>query len=160
MKHFKIYFDLYYRSLCIYATHLLNDTNLVEDVVMECYIGLWIKLKGGAQISEVKNYLFISVRNACYDVNRRSKMIANFVNTDQIEDILFDEDDENKVEREAELWQAIDSLPQKCRKIFLMSKQEELSHVEIANQLGLSIKTVESQIRNAYKKLRDKIGKI
>ena len=41
-----------------------------------------------------------------------------------------------------------------------MSKQEELSHVEIANQLGLSIKTVESQIRNAYKKLRDKIGKI
>ena len=75
-------------------------------------------------------------------------------------DILFDEDDENKVEREAELWQAIDSLPQKCRKIFLMSKQEELSHVEIANQLGLSIKTVESQIRNAYKKLRDKIGKI
>ena len=69
MKHFKIYFDLYYRSLCIYATHLLNDTNLVEDVVMECYIGLWIKLKGGAQISEVKNYLFISVRNACYDVN-------------------------------------------------------------------------------------------
>ena len=87
MKHFKIYFDLYYRSLCIYATHLLNDTNLVEDVVMECYIGLWIKLKGGAQISEVKNYLFISVRNACYDVNRRSKMIANFVNTDQIEDM-------------------------------------------------------------------------
>lgn len=161
MKHIKKYFDLYYRSLCIYAMHLLNNTDFVEDAVMECYIELWIKLKAGAQINEVKKYLFISVRNICYDINRRNNMTVNFVNTDQIKDMPFGgEEEENKVEREVELWQVIDSLPQKCRKIFLMSKQEELSYAEIANQLGLSIKTVETQIRIACRKIRDKIGKI
>lgn len=157
MNDFKEFFNLYYRSLCIYAMHILNDTDIVEDIVMECYIKLWIRLKENTHINDVKNYLFITVRNACYDTNRKNNRAMDFIDTQQIEeDAIMLEVDEERIDRNACLWQIIDSLPQKCRKIFLMSKQEELSYNEIAARLGLSIKTVEAQISKAYKILRSK----
>lgn len=55
---------------------------------------------------------------------------------------------------EAKVWTALDSLPPKCREIFLMSKRDGMSYIEIATELQLSVKTVEAQITKAYKRLR------
>lgn len=56
---------------------------------------------------------------------------------------------------EAKVWTALDSLPPKCREIFLMSKRDGMSYLEIAEELQLSVKTVEAQITKAYKRLRE-----
>lgn len=64
------------------------------------------------------------------------------------------EEDIDTSERDARLWRIIDSLPDRCREIFLLSKRDGLSNAEIAEELGVSIKTVENQITKAYKRLR------
>ena len=61
---------------------------------------------------------------------------------------------EEQVCIEAKVWTALDSLPPKCREIFLMSKRDGMSYIEIATELQLSVKTVEAQITKAYKRLR------
>ena len=66
--------------------------------------------------------------------------------------------------RDAEVWNAIDRLPPHCREIFLLSKRDGLTYTEIADELGISVKTVENQISKALKTLRGslqpRLGKI
>lgn len=159
MYNFNDLFNLYYRSLCMYAIHLVDDDS-VEDIVMECYIKLWNRLNNGEHIDDVKNYLFIAVRNACYDLNRKNCSSNDFIQIEQVKDVIPLNCDDDRSYREARLWKAIDSLPKKCREIFLMSKRDELTYVEIANELNLSVKTVEAQIGKAYKILRGKAMEI
>lgn len=64
------------------------------------------------------------------------------------------EDDIDTSQRDARLWEALNELPQRCRTIFLMSKRDAMSHREIAEELSISIKTVENQITKAYTRLR------
>lgn len=153
LKDIEGLFRLYYRPLCLFATHLLKDTNLVEDVVMDSYIKLWDKMKE-EDIRSPKNYLYMTVRHSCYDKNEAIATTAS------IEDTISNLPDEaNDLEElsmiEARLWTAIDTLPTKCRQIFLMSKRDNMTYQEIADELHLSIKTVEAQIGKAYKRLRE-----
>lgn len=67
---------------------------------------------------------------------------------------MVTEEDVDTSERDAMLWRRIDALPDRCREIFLMSKRDGLSHKEISEELGISIKTVENQITKAFKSLR------
>ena len=60
-------------------------------------------------------------------------------------------------ERDAALWRAIEALPERCRRIFLLSKRDGLSHAEIADEMGISIKTVENQLTKAYSRLRGEL---
>ncbi|MCO6026143.1 RNA polymerase sigma-70 factor [Prevotella cerevisiae] len=153
-------FRLYYRPLCMYATSLLKGTNNVEDIVMECFIHLWDKLKTNAPILNTKSYLFISVRNACYDAHKRISSTPSFVDIENAKDTVDINDEEENSEWAAQLWTAIDTLPNRCREIFLMSKREQKTYEEIAKELHLSVKTVETQISKAYRILRGEIRKI
>ena len=153
-------FRLYYRPLCMYATSLLGDTNSVEDIVMECFIRWWNKIKANTPVLNTKSYLFISVRNACYDANKHTSSTPSFVDIEKAEDKADINEDEDNSERAAQLWTAIDSLPKRCREIFLMSKRDQDTYAEIAEKLHLSIKTVEAQITKAYKILRGEARKI
>lgn len=72
--------------------------------------------------------------------------------------IISDEQAVDSSSREAELWTAIEQLPERCREIFLMSKRDSMTYREIAEELCLSEKTVEHQISKALKTLRGKKG--
>lgn len=153
VKDIEKLFRLYYRPLCLFATHFLRDTHLVEDVVMDSYVKLWDKMKE-EEINNPKNYLYTMVRHSCYDQN------ATANTTTSLEDGFSNipEEESNLEERsqiEARLWTAIDCLPTKCRTIFLMSKRDHMTYQEIAEELHLSIKTVEAQISKAYQRLRE-----
>lgn len=149
-------FRLYYRPLCLYATHLLNDFDSVEDVVMDCYMKLWNRIKDNANIEDIKSYLYIAVRHECYDYNSKenSRIIQININSEK-DDVELSQNEEQS-EREARLWTAIDELPDKCKQVFLMSKRDEMTYAEIAEELNLSVKTIEAQITKAYKVLRGK----
>lgn len=145
-------FKLHYRPLCMYATSMLGTTDNVEDIVLDCFVKLWDVLKV-KHIDNIKNYLYKSVRNACYDA--RSHSSISELDIDSAENITQTEVEDNS-ELAARLWTAIDSLPERCKKIFLMSKLEDKSYSEIAEELGVSVKTVEAQVTKAYKRLRTK----
>lgn len=67
------------------------------------------------------------------------------------------EEDIDTSERDARLWKALDELPPRCRTVFLMSKRDSMSNREIAEELSISIKTVENQITKAYSRLRESL---
>lgn len=156
MLNIDLLFKGFYRPLCLYAVHYLQDINAAEDIVGDCFVSLLEHTKAGKQLDNPKSYLYTMVRNACLDrLRKENSFIADFSPTD-LEGHISDEEAADRSFHEAKLWAAIDSLPDKCRQVFLMSKRDNMKYQEIAQGLGISEKTVEHHISKALKTLRGK----
>lgn len=153
-------FRLNYRPLCMFALHYLQDADLVEDVVQECFTVLWEKLEQGADVANRRAYLYMAVRNRCLDHLRRKGLPTESLKPYDTYGIIEDDDAEERSVMEAKLWTAIDSLPEKCRQVFLMSKRDGLKYEEIAEELGLSVNTVRNQISKALNVLKNGAAKL
>jgi RNA polymerase sigma-70 factor (ECF subfamily) len=77
------------------------------------------------------------------------------IDPSDLEGIISDKEAVDRSEREAKVWEIINDLPDRCREVFLMSKRDGMTYNEIAEELGISVKTVEHQISKALKKLRN-----
>ena len=160
-------FRLYYRPLCVYALHYLKDKDLIEDLVQEAFTAYWMKQAASDGIDSPRAYLYTAVRNRCIDAIRRRR--RQDVSLDSLEnEILPVEDDvaisddeavDNSV-KEARIWSAIDRLPAKRRRIFLMSRRDGMKYSEIAQSLGLSENTVRNQISKALEAIRQGVKKV
>ena len=149
-----------YRPLCLYALHYLGDSDMAEDVVQECFATLWEKLEAGLAVANRRAYLYMTVRNRCLAQLRRKGMQTESLKPYDTYGIIDDDDAQERSQIEARLWTAIDSLPEKCREVFLMSKRDGLKYEEIATELGISENTVRNQISKALKVLKDGAIKI
>lgn len=153
-------FRFNYRPLCMYALHYLQDTDLVEDVVQECFTTLWEKLEQGTPVVNRRAYLYMTVRNRCLDQLRRKGIRTESLKPYDTYGIIEEDDAQERSVIEAKLWTAIDSLPEKCREVFLLSKRDGLKYEEIAKELGLSVNTVRNQISKALNVLKNGAIKI
>ncbi len=153
-------FRLNYRPLCMYAMHYVSNADLAEDVVQESFAALWEKMENGADVANRRAYLYMSVRNRCLDHLRRKGIPTESLKPYDTYGIIDDDDAEDRSFIEAKLWTAIDSLPEKCREVFLMSKRDGLKYEEIAEELGLSVNTVRNQISKALNVLKNGAVKI
>lgn len=175
-------FRAHYRALCLFALHYVGDVAAAEDVVMDCFVRL-VELYGAPPSSEAdgggrrspffggdrgRSYLYKMVRNASVDYLRQKGTATSTVGAiplDAVIDVTDTTAEEEQLlqersEREARLWAAIDRLPKACRNVLLMSKRDGLKNREIAEALGISIKTVEAQLTKAYNTLRGKAREI
>jgi RNA polymerase sigma-70 factor (ECF subfamily) len=153
-------FKFNYRPLCLYALHYLQDTEVAEDIVQECFTSLWEKSVQGFSIANRRAYLYMTVRNRCLDYLRKKRLPTESLKPYDTYEIIDDDDAQERARMEANLWTAIDSLPEKCRQVFLMSKRDGLKYEEIAEELGLSVNTVRNQISKALNTLKDGAKKI
>lgn len=152
-------FRYHYRPLCIFALHYLKDIDVSEDVVQEAFGLLWEKLSAGEKVVNQKGYLYSIVKNRSLDILRKEGLTGEAISLDgSVDDI--EEPAVEDAEVEARLWTAIDTLPEKCREIFLMSKRDGLKQEEIAQELGISLQTVKNQVSKALKILKDGAVKI
>ncbi len=144
----KVFFDTNYRNSVISANRILNDQAAAEDVVQDCLIKLW---GNRSQLKEttVAGYFAIMVRNRCID-NLRKKKPA-IVELDDVQLPIEDHSQMEHDELKEKIDAAIDSLPDRCREIFVLSRFEKMSHKEIAESLMISPKTIENQITKALK---------
>ena len=166
MKGMDSVFQQYYRPLCLYALHYLHDLDEAEDIVQDCFVRMLeaerknpessISCLFYSDSSKQKSFLYTSIRNACIDRLRRKNPVVQDVSPSDLFGIISDEQAVDSSCREAELWTAIEQLPDRCREIFLMSKRDGMTYREIAEELCLSEKTVEHQISKALKILRGK----
>lgn len=158
MTNYKMIFDTLYDKFCLYAVHYVSDIDTAEDIVMEVMTKAFELEQHGGQIANVESYFFHAVKNRCLNYLHKKNPIQ--INYD-IPDMEYHSDDRREeLAMEDRLWAAVDSLPYKCRRVLLMSKRDGMKYQEIADELGLSVKTVEAQIGKAYKVLRGKAMKI
>jgi len=156
-------FKQYYRPLCLYAAHYLNgDIVASEDIVQDCFVKLWQRddsdrrnITDKRNISDKRAFLYTAVRNACIDTLRRQHPEMTSIDPSDLEGTISDEEAVDRSEREAKVWEIINGLPDRCREVFLMAKRDGMTYNEIAEELDISVKTVEHQISKAMKKLRN-----
>lgn len=152
-------FRLYYRPLCLYATHYLQSTDSIEDIVQEAFVSLYQKLDDGSTVNSAESYLFASVRNGCIDFLRKRKTHPEEILPEELGGIISDDETVSDSFDESLLWNAIDRLPDGRRKMLLMHKRDGMKYSEIAEELGVSERTVRNQISRALRSLRRGLGK-
>lgn len=159
-KIFREHFLQYYRPLCLFALHYLKDIDDAEDTVQDCFMELWRRKNRGVDTSGLKSYLYAMVRNRCIDILKKDSLIDSNVQPSDLEEILSDEECEEWAYDEVRIWTAIDSLPEKCREVFLLAKKEGLKYEEIAVRMGISVHTVKNQMSKAIKTVKAGVQKV
>lgn len=157
---FEMLFKTHYSPLCRFAVSYLQDPEEAEEVVQNTFIGFWEKRNSISVDSSLKAYLYRSVRNACLNELKRQKVRQLHATEVIREGEPMSEPSDRlaiKAELEEKIQIAMEALPEQCRLIFKMSRFEELKYQEIADQLGLSIKTVENQMGKALKIMREQL---
>lgn len=159
-KAYAFLVDFYHHKLCTYAFSLTNDEALAEDVVQNVFVKVWRNRTNLKPNFSLKNYLFRSVYNEFIDQYRKRKPVISLEkkHIDAISSIVEKEDEKSLERLITVVKQEIDKLPPKCKQTFLLSKQEGLTNVEIADYLNISIKSVEAHITKAFSILRKKVG--
>ncbi|WP_281681996.1 RNA polymerase sigma factor [Zunongwangia profunda] len=151
--------DCYHHKLCIYAYSFCKDRSLAADMVQNVMFRLWKKRTSLKTDLSIRSFLYRSVYNEFLDQYKHRKFILNLekeymtaVNT------LLEEEESNLERLILQVKKEIDNLHPRCKEIFLLSKYEGLTNLEIAAHLNLSVKTVENQMTRAYTQLREKVG--
>ncbi|GAB3504938.1 RNA polymerase sigma-70 factor [Spirosoma knui] len=154
---FEAVFRQHYNPLCQYGHSFLKDWDDTEEVVQAVFMTIWEKRDGMEINASLKSYLYRAVHNRC--LNRIKHLAVQAEHRNQVEaDLVQTYEAPVQVlmanELSDRLQEAIQRLPEQCRLIFMMSRFDELKYQEIADRLGLSIKTVENQIGKALRILR------
>ena len=158
-KAFEILFHKYYGYLCLYATKIINDDSSAEEIVQDFFVKIWEKREQINVETSLKNYLFRSVKNLCVNYIQHNKIKIRYAQNvlSEIEYHISDDSNFTEIELSRKIDESINSLPEKRKEIFRLSRQEGLKYHEIAQKLNVSIKTVETQMSLAIKTLREKL---
>lgn len=149
-------YRLYFLDLCEFAFYMTNDSEVAKELVQDTFLAIWEQRENWTPLGTIKSYLFKAVRNRSLDFLKHQKVVRKYEkNNPSAEEAESHQDDQlAQQELVTAIDKEIDKLPEKCRIIFLMSRQQGLTYNEIAEIQGVSIKTVETQIGRALKKLR------
>ncbi|EHP46553.1 DNA-directed RNA polymerase sigma-70 factor [Odoribacter laneus] len=154
-KAFERIFRYYSRAMFFIAMGLVNDRDIAEDAVQESFVYLWNHRKQIDPAYDIQYYLKQSVRNYIFNYFRHQnieKKHAEDLNREQqFWGEYAPEDCSEQIER---IKKVIFSLPEECRKIFIMSVLEGMSYADTATALDVSINTVKTQVKIAYRKLK------
>lgn len=157
---FEMLFRTYYQPLCNYAYTFVQDRDEAEEIVQSTFLNIWEKRENLSIHTGVKPYLYAMVRNACLNVLKHEKIKQQHATMEMAIAERSIESVARTViasELEGKIHDAMDHLPEQCRLIFKLSRFEDLKYAEIADQLNISIKTVENQMGKALRIMRDQL---
>jgi RNA polymerase sigma-70 factor (ECF subfamily) len=151
----------HYARLCNFALRLLGSSDVVEDIVQDVFLAIW-KQRATFRYDDPLPYLYKAVRNRAVMHARRQGVRHRWQEREEaagqppcIDDTATEVE---CTDLAREMARAIDALPERCRLVFTMSREQELSYGEIARLLGISVKTVETQMGRALKTLRNQLA--
>ena len=155
-KFEKLFKELF-EPLTSFAMKYVSDLDTAKNLVHEVFINVWQKYESLPSDTNYKSYLYTSIRNRCLNHIRSSK--KHVALEDSPEQIQPESGGLKLQELEMQVEMAINSLPEKCRIIFELSRYEELKYAEIAKKLDISVKTVEGQMTKALGILRRELAR-
>lgn len=154
---FEKLFRTHYKPLCTYAWSFLNEKDESEEVVQSVFIRVWDKRNTLFIETSFQAYLYRMVRNACLNVIKHARVKKEHVKHEMAGGETMHEGVTQSLiasELEGRIAEALKKLPEQCRIVFQLSRFEELKYAEIAEQLDISVKTVENHMGKALKLMR------
>lgn len=156
-------FDTLYPPLCLFANKYLNDMDASKDMVQEVFIKTWEKKIQYPNFNAIKSFLYKSVRNRCLDYLKskhyRSVVQSPDIDFDDIQTEAFFITQMTLADTYSQLETAIRKLPNKSEQVIRLSLKA-YTNKEIAEEMEISMSTVKSQKRIAYKKLRHSLSSL
>ncbi|MBX2922800.1 MAG: RNA polymerase sigma-70 factor [Chitinophagaceae bacterium] len=143
------------------AYALLKDRDAAMDILQEVFIWLWQHRDHIQIVSSLKTYLSSSVYYKAANYIRQGKIRQTFF--EELKTIYIEQTEEDQMEikeLKSIIKQHTSQLPEKCRQVYYLSRNEHLSNKEIAEKMGISVKTVENQMTIALRRLRASLKKI
>jgi len=153
-KKFEEIFRTYFKELHGYAFKILGDSNTAEETVQQVFLKLWEKNAQRSIHTSIRSYLYRSVYNESVNVLKRDKYKVAYQTHQRYvggNDSYVPQSDR---ELRKQLYVALSQLPEKSRKVFEMSRFQDMRYQEIADELALSLKTVEGHMTKVLKHLR------
>lgn len=160
LKTFDLVYKHYSERLYGFAFSILKNHDDAKEIVQETFLKLWNKRSDLRSDKSLKAYLFTISYNISIDIFRKRLKDEKYVDYLKTHQEGLEPETENMAqfnELNSEVQQAISALPEQRRLIFQLSREEGLSHAEIAKKLGITYKTVENQINLALKSIRKKL---
>jgi len=165
-KEFEKIYNRFFSFFYQVAFHFLHEEEDAKEMVQEAFIKLWERSIYMKSESEIKNYLFIIIRNHCLNFLRDKQKNLKAANsyeylTASINYKLLSETGEDillSLELSEQISLAISHLSLQCREVFMMSRFDAMSNKEIADKLRISVKAVEANMTRALKKLREELS--
>ena len=152
----KLFFH-FFLPLKSFSFSILKSKETAEEIVSDIFIEIWARRKQLLEIEDLKMYLYISVRNASLrKLQQKQKTIILSLEDLEVEFASADPNAETFLinhELAQKIDHAIETLPQQCKIIFKLAKQDNLKYKEIAQLLNISVKTIDNQLSTALKKI-------
>lgn len=159
-KAFVYLVDKYSQRLFAYARSLCNDSDNAQDILQNVFLKTWKNRYKIFITTSLENYLFRSIYNEF--INQYKKNSSTIILEKKYFKALekaVENDDENSFTEIIEiLTTEINKLPSKCKEVFILSRKDGLTNIEIAKYLNVSIKTVEAHLTKAFSILRKNLG--
>lgn len=159
---FTILYEQQYERLFRFALHFVSDYEDCEDILADVFVTIWENWDSLKTIDNLNSYLYTSVKNRCLKFLNKQNRFEEYVEDLHIHLHLDENTPEvllhtNEIKTMIE--NALNQLPERCKLIFLMIKEENLKYKEVADILGISEKTVQAQQIIAKKKMVELLKK-
>lgn len=151
----KQFFESFYPSVYIFARKYLRDTDIAEDIAQDAFVEFWNRKEQFDDMNAVKGFIYTVTKNKCLNhiktTNIRQKILRNKLMSDEYFYELVQEEETYRI-----VHSAVNGLAAKSRNIVLLS-MEGYKNKEIAKELDVSVNTVKTLKKNAYKELKEKL---
>lgn len=158
-RAFRQIFDALFSNLTKFSFSFVHSKEAATEIVDELFVQLWVKRAEIMKINDLRVYLYTATKNASLNyISKKAKQIEPYENLQvQMTDSVSPEQIMITKEMLQKIKEAIDSLPPRCKLIFKFVREDGLSYCEVAEILGLSIKTIDAQMVIAVARIRAKL---
>lgn len=159
---YKNVFNHFYKGLVIYANNFLFDQEASEDAVQEVFISLWENAKNIEIKTSLKAYLYAMVRNKCLNYLKLVK-ITDDLNVIDLNSMLVLEEDLDLISEEEKtilyhhILKIVETFPESMQQVFKLKFIENYKYEEIADEMGISVNTVKTQLKRAKVKISESL---
>lgn len=160
-KHsFKSFYKMYFNSIVQFAIYYLENEDEGEDIAQETFLKIYEKWDMINSEEQMRSYLYITAKNLCFDKLRHQNVKEGYSQQIAIENKMSNEEEESFLsevtyqETFRQLYKAIGELPPRAQRIILLGLKGK-SNIEISEELNISVNTVKTLKKNAYKSLRN-----
>nr|WP_121272282.1 RNA polymerase sigma-70 factor [Pedobacter schmidteae] len=154
-------YNRHWKYLFTASFNMTRDRDDSLDICQAVFLWLWEHRKTLNIKTSVRGYLYSSIKYKIANFIRRGKIRDHFFDElKRVDSTAFQENELEVKELKVLINQLINDLPQKCREVFQLSRNENMTHKQIADKLGISEKTVDDHILRALKKLKTPLNKL